>query len=66
MTLLSGAEWQSRVFSGGWTAAQGGILQTIEPATGEVLAEVGLAGKADVAGAACDVPGRAVCGRRGW
>jgi benzaldehyde dehydrogenase (NAD) len=52
VTLLSGAEWQSRVFSGGWTAAQGGILQTIEPATGEVLAEVGLAGKADVAEAA--------------
>jgi benzaldehyde dehydrogenase (NAD) len=51
VTLLNG-EWQSRIFSGGWTAAQGGILQTIEPATGEVLAEVGLAGKADVARAA--------------
>ncbi len=52
MTLLSGAEWQSRIFSGGWTQAQGGTLKTIEPATGEVLAEVGLAGKADVAAAA--------------
>ena len=51
MTLLNGG-WQSRIFSGGWTAAQGGTLQTIEPATGEVLAEVGLAGKADVAQAA--------------
>ena len=52
MTLLSGAEWQSRIFSGGWTPAQGGTLTTTEPATGEVLAEVGLAGKADVAEAA--------------
>jgi benzaldehyde dehydrogenase (NAD) len=52
VTLLSGAEWQSRIFSGGWTPAQGGTLTTIEPATGEVLAEVGLAGKADVAEAA--------------
>jgi len=52
VTLLSGAEWQSRIFSGGWTPAQGGTLKTVEPATGEVLAEVGLAGKADVAEAA--------------
>ena len=52
MTLLSGAEWHSKIFSGGWTPAQGGTLKTIEPATGEVLAEVGLAGKADVAEAA--------------
>jgi len=51
VTLLNG-EWQSRIFSGGWMAAQGGTLETIEPATGEVLAEVGLAGKADVAEAA--------------
>ena len=52
MTLLSGAEWHSRIFSGGWTPAQGGTLKTVEPATGEVLAEVGLADKADVAEAA--------------
>jgi len=52
VTLLSGAEWHSKIFSGGWTPAQGGTLKTIEPATGEVLAEVGLAGKADVAEAA--------------
>jgi benzaldehyde dehydrogenase (NAD) len=51
VTLLDG-EWQAKIFSGGWTAAQGGTLQTIEPATGDVLADVGLAGKADVAQAA--------------
>ena len=62
VTLLSGAEWHSKIFSGGWTPAQGGILQTTEPATGEVLAEVGLAGKADVAEAAR----RARAAQPGW
>ncbi len=40
------------IFSSGWTKAQGGMLQTLEPATGEVLAEVGLANKGDVREAA--------------
>ena len=52
MTLLDGANWNSKIFSNGWTSAQGGTLQTTEPATGEVLAEVGLANKGDVAEAA--------------
>jgi benzaldehyde dehydrogenase (NAD) len=52
MALLDGADWASKIFSGGWTAAQGGTLQTVEPATGAVLAEVGLANKGDVAQAA--------------
>jgi hypothetical protein len=52
VTLLSGADWGSKIFSDGWTAAQGGTMQTIEPATGEALAEVGLANKGDVAEAA--------------
>ena len=50
--MLEGADWGSRIFSSGWITAQGGTLQTIEPATGEVLAEVGLANKGDVAEAA--------------
>jgi len=50
--LLDGADWGSRIFSSGWIPAQGGTLQTTEPATGEVLAEVGLANKGDVAEAA--------------
>lgn len=52
MTLLDGADWGSKVFSSGWTTAQGGTLQAMEPATGEILAEVGLANKGDVAEAA--------------
>src|SRR5580704_12900141 len=52
MTLLDGAAWSSKIFSNGWNPAQGGTLQTYEPATGEVLAEVGLANKGDVASAA--------------
>jgi benzaldehyde dehydrogenase (NAD) len=52
MALLDGADWASKIFSGGWVPAQGGTLQTFEPATGGVLAEVGLANKGDVAQAA--------------
>jgi benzaldehyde dehydrogenase (NAD) len=52
MALLDGADWASKIFSGGWAAARGGTLQTTEPATGAVLAEVGLANKGDVAQAA--------------
>jgi len=52
MALLDGADWAGKIYSSGWTAAQGGTLQTFEPATGEVLAEVGLANKGDVEQAA--------------
>ncbi|HEY3980987.1 MAG TPA: benzaldehyde dehydrogenase [Streptosporangiaceae bacterium] len=52
MALLDGADWAGQIYSSGWTAAQGGTLQTFEPATGEVLAEVGRANKGDVAQAA--------------
>ena len=52
MALLDGADWAGKIYSSGWTAAQGGTLQTLEPATGEVLAEVGLANKGDVEQAA--------------
>jgi benzaldehyde dehydrogenase (NAD) len=52
LTLLDGADWNSKIFSNGWITAQGGTVQTIEPATGEVLAEIGLANNRDVAEAA--------------
>jgi benzaldehyde dehydrogenase (NAD) len=52
MALLDGADWAGKIYSSGWTAAQGGTLQTLEPATGAVLAEVGLANKGDVEQAA--------------
>src|SRR5580658_5788726 len=44
-----GLEAVSRDRIGGRTPAQGGTVQTFEPATGGVLAEVGLANKSDVA-----------------
>jgi benzaldehyde dehydrogenase (NAD) len=50
--LLDGAEWTGRVHSGGWVKARGGVVETVEPATGSVLAEVGLANGEDVAEAA--------------
>jgi benzaldehyde dehydrogenase (NAD) len=62
VTLLNGSDWNSKIFSGGWRSAEGGTLQTVEPATGEVLAEVGLASKADVAEAA----GRARAAQPAW
>jgi len=52
LTLLDGADWNSKIFSNGWITAQGGTVQTVEPATGEVLAEIGLANKGDVTEAA--------------
>jgi benzaldehyde dehydrogenase (NAD) len=52
MALLDGPGWAGKIYSSGWTAAQGGTLQTLEPATGAVLAEVGLANKGDVEQAA--------------
>jgi benzaldehyde dehydrogenase (NAD) len=52
MALLDGAGWAGKIYSGGWTAAQGGTVQTTEPATGAVLAEVGLANQGDVQQAA--------------
>ena len=52
MTLLGSADWTGKIFGGTWTAAQGGTLASTEPATGQMLAEVGLANKGDVAAAA--------------
>ena len=43
-SLLDDGVWQARIFSGGWTAAHGGEMAIIEPATGQ---ELGRAGRAD-------------------
>lgn len=51
-SLLDSAAWQGKIFSSGWVDAAGGTVDTLEPATGEVLATVGLANAADVANAA--------------
>jgi benzaldehyde dehydrogenase (NAD) len=49
MGLLDGTAWQGKVFSNGWRDAKGGVVETTEPATGEVLAQVGLANAQDIA-----------------
>ncbi|HEX6358394.1 benzaldehyde dehydrogenase [Actinophytocola sp.] len=49
--LLAGGEWTGRVYSGGWIGARGGVIDSVEPATGAVLAQVGLADAEDVAAA---------------
>jgi benzaldehyde dehydrogenase (NAD) len=50
--LLDGLDWQGKIYSNGWTSARGGMLESVEPATGEVLATVGLANAADIDDAA--------------
>ena len=50
--VLDDLDWQGRVFSNGWVTPLGGELKSVEPATGIVLARVGLANAADVAAAA--------------
>ena len=52
MTLLGSADWQGRIFSGGWTAPGGGEAAAVEPATGAEIGRIGLASPADVAAAA--------------
>jgi benzaldehyde dehydrogenase (NAD) len=50
--VLDDVDWQGKVFSGGWVSAHGGVVDSVEPATGEVLARAGLADAGDIAAAA--------------
>lgn len=50
--LLDGIDWQGRIRVGGWVTGEGGTAPVIEKATGDTLAEIGLAGPADVRAAA--------------
>ena len=50
--LLSDVDWTGKVYSGGWTSPRGGVLESVEPATGAVLATVGLANADDIGAAA--------------
>jgi benzaldehyde dehydrogenase (NAD) len=52
MGLLDGAEWTGRVFTGRWEEGSGTAYPTVEPATGQTLAEVGQANADDVIEAA--------------
>jgi benzaldehyde dehydrogenase (NAD) len=50
--LLDPNQWRGQIFTGNWTQAEGGAYQILEPATGELLAEGGLASGADITQAA--------------
>ena len=41
--------WSKKVFSSGWSDGGGGSIEIREPATGDLLGEVGSANPADVA-----------------
>jgi delta 1-pyrroline-5-carboxylate dehydrogenase len=59
--LLSEQDWTGKIFSDGWVDAPE-TIETVEPATGEVLGTAGLANAASVA-AATKSAARA---QRGW
>jgi len=50
--LLKSEQWKGQIFTGAWTPAGGGSYGIIEPATGEVLVEAGMASVDDVKSAA--------------
>ena len=58
MDLLGTVDWSGRIYSGGWVAGDGGTYQSVEPATGRTLAQVGAASTADL-DRAVDLAGRA-------
>ncbi|MGP4050263.1 benzaldehyde dehydrogenase [Streptomyces sp. 2A115] len=60
--LLDDVSWQGKIYSNGWTTAHGGVLDSTEPATGAVLAQVGLGDAEDVAAATA----RAVQAQADW
>jgi benzaldehyde dehydrogenase (NAD) len=44
--------WSGRILNNGWSEAQGGVMNVIEPATGAVLGSIGVADESDVDAAA--------------
>ncbi|TDD26081.1 aldehyde dehydrogenase family protein [Actinomadura sp. KC06] len=52
MALLDPGVWTGKIFDGGWTAADGGVYDVTEPATGGTLGTLGQASAADVQRAA--------------
>lgn len=60
--LLDPTVWRESIFTGAWTAAQGGRHSVVEPATGEVLTETVLANAADIVKAGAT----AVVAQRDW
>ncbi|MER6811464.1 benzaldehyde dehydrogenase [Spirillospora sp. NPDC000708] len=52
MALLDPGTWTDKIFTGGWAAADGGVLEVVEPATGAVLGTLGRASARDVVASA--------------
>jgi benzaldehyde dehydrogenase (NAD) len=52
MEFLDQAPWPGHIYSAGWVAGSGGTYDAVEPATGNTLGSVGLAGADDVSRAA--------------
>ncbi len=54
MTVIAprATDWTDNMYSGGWRHGAAGVHHVVEPATGEVLASVGMADEDDVARAA--------------
>lgn len=52
MALLDPGTWTGKIFTGGWAAADGGVLEVVEPATGTALGTLGQASARDVAASA--------------
>jgi len=48
LAFLDAAAWAGKVFNGGWVASAGGVRDVVEPATGKVMAAVGIADAQDV------------------
>ncbi|NHD19557.1 MULTISPECIES: benzaldehyde dehydrogenase [Actinopolyspora] len=46
--LLTGNSWTGKIYNGQWVGSTGGTAEVSEPATGAMLAEVGLGNAADV------------------
>jgi benzaldehyde dehydrogenase (NAD) len=46
--ILDSLDWQGKIFSSGWVSSHGGVLDSTEPATGDVLAQVGLADASNI------------------
>lgn len=61
-TLLEQVSWQDKAFDGSWVTVGGGLLDVVEPATGEVLARVGCANGDDV-NQACE---KAYVAQKAW
>jgi|CXWL01.1.fsa_nt_gi benzaldehyde dehydrogenase (NAD) len=52
VTIAAENAWKGKIFTGRWQMSKGGSREVIEPATGQVLTEVGVADAEDVAEAA--------------